>query len=57
MKQSGDSSNHKISKQTAEYQLLRLVPRLVLGGLWTVIIFLRTWRTSRRDFRPSEEAL
>jgi len=42
MKQSGDSSSHKFSKQTAEYQPLRLVPRLVLGGLWTVIIFLRT---------------
>jgi len=54
MKQSGDSNSHKISKQTAEYQPLRLVSRLVLGGLWTVIIFLRT---SRRDFRPSEKAL
>jgi len=41
MKQSGDSSSHNISKQTAEYQPFRLVPRLMLGGLWTVIIFIR----------------
>jgi len=57
MIQNGDSRSHKISKRTAEYQPLCLVPKLVLGGLWTVIIFLRTWRPHRRDLRPSEEAL
>jgi hypothetical protein len=30
-------------------QALRLVPRLVLGGLWTVITFLRDLMTSRRS--------
>jgi len=41
IKQSGDSSNHQISKNQQYINHFALIPSLVLGGMWTIIIFLK----------------